>query len=762
MSDLKQSTDVTVGIYITNDSDHITGYDDSVTGFASAYAMVEFATGMWAIALLASVDGNDIDVTLTNGTLDVIVTGTVIAATVESGVTTHAALLAALLADNDTIALVRFVTTGDYNGATLFGTISDPSTYVYPLVGGVSGNVVVYIRKASGAWYLTDGDTGHPAIVELIASFSHPGANGILAVPGSFLVKLLASHLDELGDFEIHIPGQTGFNDPANKMFQVVPAAPDVNVTKWLGTAAATPTVAGVPEVDVTHWIGTACATPTTAGVPEVDVTFWRGSAVPIPDISGVPAVDPQYWKGGLIATPAVTGVPEVDVTHWIGTACSTPTVAGVPEVDVIRWQGGVNASLAGDGGVSCNITRLLNSAIATPTVAGVLEVDVTHHLGTAAATPTVAGVPEVDITHWNGTAVAAPTTPGVPRVDVRALEDNVITAASTAADYIAEIQANLSTAAALVIAQADLDDIQTRLPVALIGGQMDSTGGSSESQKLWPSGTSPGGGFLINIALEVGTGPLTDDILNGGTISIRSGTGAGQTRTITDYDAATETATINPIWVIGPGNDSVYDIWVAPTDPAGTAERVALVYSNLSVEISDVMTEVVGIETIPILATSLTKKTQFSSTEDLRIVFPPFIDKTTGDQFLGTDAVTLTIKRPNATLLGTPPVPLFDTDVNLWTTTVAASLFMEGDWLIFAESDESSTQGQNQVLTWGDYVDDIQETRQAALGRWKIDAPLRKLYLYEEDGTTVFKEFDLKDSTGAPSVTQIFERDPI
>src|SRR3990167_9431207 len=30
----------------------------------------------------------------------------------------------------------------------------------------------------------------------------------------------------------------------------------DVNLTQWLGTAAATPTVAGVPEVDLTHVAG--------------------------------------------------------------------------------------------------------------------------------------------------------------------------------------------------------------------------------------------------------------------------------------------------------------------------------------------------------------------------------------------------------------------------------------------------------------------------------------------------------------------------
>lgn len=50
------------------------------------------------------------------------------------------------------------------------------------------------------------------------------------------------------------------------------------NVTHWLGTAAATPTVNGVPEVDVTHWIGTAAATPTVAGVPEVDLTHVVGA----------------------------------------------------------------------------------------------------------------------------------------------------------------------------------------------------------------------------------------------------------------------------------------------------------------------------------------------------------------------------------------------------------------------------------------------------------------------------------------------------
>jgi hypothetical protein len=59
--------------------------------------------------------------------------------------------------------------------------------------------------------------------------------------------------------------GAGQINQPANGMV-------DVNAVRHLGTAYATPTVAGVPEVDPTHWNGTAVATPTTPGVPRVDV----------------------------------------------------------------------------------------------------------------------------------------------------------------------------------------------------------------------------------------------------------------------------------------------------------------------------------------------------------------------------------------------------------------------------------------------------------------------------------------------------------
>jgi hypothetical protein len=49
--------------------------------------------------------------------------------------------------------------------------------------------------------------------------------------------------------------------------------------------------------------------------------------------------------------------------------------------------------------------------------------------------------------------------------------------------------------------------------------------------------------------------------------------------------------------------------------------------------------------------------------------------------------------------------------------------------------------------------------------GRWKIHtsgADAYRLVLYDTDGVTVLKKFDLKDSSGAPSVQPIFERVPV
>lgn len=87
------------------------------------------------------------------------------------------------------------------------------------------------------------------------------------------------------------------------------------NVTTWLGTAAATPTVAGVPEVDVTHLGGTAGTF--ASGIPEVKVASLAANAIT------------------AAATAADFGTEIRDAiilrTTLRGTASGTPTTTSIP-----------------------------------------------------------------------------------------------------------------------------------------------------------------------------------------------------------------------------------------------------------------------------------------------------------------------------------------------------------------------------------------------------------------------------------------------
>lgn len=65
-----------------------------------------------------------------------------------------------------------------------------------------------------------------------------------------------------------------------------VAAKPKVDVDAWLGTAAATPTVAGVPEVDVTHFNGTAGTF--ASGRPEVNTSHVSGTLQTAGDLAAM------------------------------------------------------------------------------------------------------------------------------------------------------------------------------------------------------------------------------------------------------------------------------------------------------------------------------------------------------------------------------------------------------------------------------------------------------------------------------------------
>jgi hypothetical protein len=79
-----------------------------------------------------------------------------------------------------------------------------------------------------------------------------------------------------------------------------------------------------------------------------------------------------------------------------------------------------------------------------------------------------------------------------------------------------------------------------------------------------WVATGTAQGGSASTIQLAAATA-FANDGINGLRAVITSGTGAGQSRTITDYVGSTDTATISPNWVTSPSSNSVYVIRQAP-----------------------------------------------------------------------------------------------------------------------------------------------------------------------------------------------------
>lgn len=82
-----------------------------------------------------------------------------------------------------------------------------------------------------------------------------------------------------------------------------------------------------------------------------------------------------------------------------------------------------------------------------------------------------------------NGAIDAATFAAGA--IDAAAIAANAIDADALAADVTTELQTGLATSAALALVQTDTDDIQTRLPAALVGGRIDASVGAMAANVL-------------------------------------------------------------------------------------------------------------------------------------------------------------------------------------------------------------------------------------------------------------------------------------
>jgi hypothetical protein len=173
------------------------------------------------------------------------------------------------------------------------------------------------------------------------------------------------------------------------------------------------------------------------------------------------------------------------------------------------------------------------------------------------------------------------------------------------AATYDAVVTNGVATAAEAAAIQADTNDIQTRLPASLVSGRIDASVGAMASNVItaasmatdasgeiadavWDevltgathnvaasagrrlrqlasvivhSGTAQGAGTGNNqIQLDTGASS-TNGAYDPGLVFIETGTGAGQTRLILQYDGSTKIATVDRDWRVNPDNTSEFVI---------------------------------------------------------------------------------------------------------------------------------------------------------------------------------------------------------
>lgn len=164
---------------------------------------------------------------------------------------------------------------------------------------------------------------------------------------------------------------------------------------------------------------------------------------------------DTDYWKDAMIVF--TSGNLAGQARHIISFDASTDTITFVPATtqavsthDYEIWPSG-RKDIAMINGIS------IASNVAH------LGVNVVNYVGSAA--PALVG--------------------GRFDASVGAMAADVMTAAAAASDLTTELQTGLATAASIATLQADTDDIQTRLPAALVSGRIDASVGAMATDSV-------------------------------------------------------------------------------------------------------------------------------------------------------------------------------------------------------------------------------------------------------------------------------------
>lgn len=167
-------------------------------------------------------------------------------------------------------------TIGGMTAAALADFFLDDSGTTY--ASAVSGSVVKEIADNAGGSSLTESGIADAVWDELLSGHTIVGSAGkALSDAGAagdpWAVDISSGYSGTQAGYILY----HNLDAQVSTLSTFDSTTDTVDVGKWLGTACATPTVAGVPEVDVTHWYGSAISYVDTAGYPCVTIKDGTG-----------------------------------------------------------------------------------------------------------------------------------------------------------------------------------------------------------------------------------------------------------------------------------------------------------------------------------------------------------------------------------------------------------------------------------------------------------------------------------------------------
>ena len=418
-------------------------------------------------------------------------------------------------------------------------------------------------------------------------------------ITGSHMVKIDTSDNTVAGfwvvghEYFVRIEGTTIDGATINSVigqFSIENRFNEVDVVKWLGTAVATPTVAGVPEVDATHWLGTGVSV-NVAGKPTVDVTNIGASSQSLIDlkdfvdsgydpvtnkVQGVVLVDTTTTNTDMVGTDnaALAATALTDTTWTDAKAAFLDHSIATVDTNVDTLLTRITAARAG------YLDNLSAGAVALASALATAQTDldtITGTDGVTLATLQALYAPNKVIPDVAGTAAGLhSTTDGkIDTVDTNV--DSIL--ADTGTDGV--LLAATATSAQLV------DDVWDEILSGVTHNISGSAGRRVREIGAFAihSGTAQAG--TINSITLAATANGGDGVYNRNLIVITDNTGVGQTRTIVDYNDTTKVVVVDRDWRITPDNTTAYQI-VPDNTPLTVDHGVAQGGTSTTITIRD------------------------------------------------------------------------------------------------------------------------------------------------------------------------------